>query len=477
MRTYALENRGHLSRYEYLYRCLRDDIVTGELNAHDRLPSKRSFAEHLGVSIITVEHAYRQLLAEGYIYTCERSGYFVADLPDAYAELDMRRESFVESQTAISSAHTSSEAFLSEKFWEAHRNLTGEPAGRIPQGTQVWQRALRDTLMHTSTDEMFGPHPLQGSHRLRTAIARYLYEARGMEVAASNIVIAAGAPLLYTLIALLCRDYTQVALESPGYERIGEVYRFLGHEVDELSMTPEGVSLVDLRESDAEILHCMPSHQFPTGVVMSIATRYEILSWAAKDARRVIVEDDYDWEFRLEGRPIPALFSIDTLGSVVYVSTFSKSLFSSLRIAFAVIPDKWVDALTPALSCINPSVSALDQLTLARMLESGDYERHVRKLRKFARDGRDAFLSAWGQTPSHDCIRMSHTSSGLHMIGTLEENKNLTAFLKACEKRGIHLRRVYPNPQSHSFVIPLGVGTPEVMAQVARDMGDVLTGM
>lgn len=410
MLDYNLDDRGSLTLYEYVYQRIRDDIVAGDIAADEHLPSKRALADHLGTSVITIENAYSQLVAEGYVYTRPRRGFYASALPEARPARPRRdgaeRDSYApKPDLAGTDAPGTAPAPLSPSALEAAR---------------LWQRTLRQTMATEDEREVFAPAPAQGTERLRRAIARHLRGSRGMEVDPANIVIGAGAQLLDTMLVQLLGQDRVYAVEDPGYLRLTHIYRAMGCEVRHVPLDAEGVSLTALRASDADVLHLMPSHQYPTGLVTSVARRYALLSWASERAGRYLIEDDFDCEFRLAGRPIAPLVSIDATGSVIYTNTFSKSLSSALRLAYMVLPDALMERYRRELGFYASSVSSIDQIALARLLESGEYERHVSRVRKRAREARDLVQDAVRQAFPPGAVAVEHPDDGLYCVLTAD---------------------------------------------------------
>ena len=237
-----------------------------------------------------------------------------------------------------------------------------------------------------------------------------------MNVDPANIGVGAGAQLLDTMLVQLLGQELTYAVEDPGYLRLTHIYQAMGCEVRHIPLDAEGVSLEALRSSGADVLHLMPSHQYPTGLVTSIARRYALMSWASERSGRYLIEDDFDCEFRLAGRPIAPLVSIDAAGSVIYTNTFSKSLSSALRLAYMVLPDKLMAQFDRDLGFYASSVSSIDQIALARLLESGEYERHVSRVRKRAREARDCIVDAVKQICSDGSIEVEHPDDGLYCV-------------------------------------------------------------
>lgn len=491
---YDMAGRGDSSRYEYLYRCMRADIESGEAVPGQRLPSKRVLAKREGVSLVTVEKAYAQLEAEGYVRARERSGYFVAlRQPVRVPAADVRTARISRGQargdavpvpsgapaapvseaTPVSAAVPAKSASAVPSVPAAVGFVGSErPAVQPPQefhggsgliadfswpaynpgvAATLWSKALRDTLAHEGDRELYAPQPSRGSLRLRRAIAAHLASFRGMDVDPGRIVIGAGAQMLYGMVAQLIlhatgagmgmpdahtlalgarlpssvrlpadasapSDTPVVAVENPGYPRLASIYSAYGFRIRHVPVDTEGIDMDGLDASGASVVHIMPSHQFPTGRVTSVTRRYELLGWLAGGAERYLVEDDYDNEFRLAGRPVPSLASIDVLGRVVYIGTFSKSLGSALRLAYMVLPPVLSRRYDDDLGFYSNTVSVVDQICLSRLLESGDYERHVNRFRTQRRTVRDLFLDALADTPAGGMCHVEEADSGLHFV-------------------------------------------------------------
>lgn len=485
---YDMAGRGDSSRYEYLYRCMRADIESGEAVPGQRLPSKRVLAKREGVSLVTVEKAYAQLEAEGYVRARERSGYFVAlrqpvrvpaaDVRTARISRRLEQDDAVPVPSGASAAPVSeatpASAAVPAKSASAVPSVpaavgfvgSARPAVQPPQefhggsgliadfswpaynpgvAATLWSRALRDTLAHEGDRELYAPQPSRGSLRLRRAIAAHLASFRGMDVDPGRIVIGAGAQMLYGMVAQLILHATGagvampnahtpamgarlpsgviepsgapvVAVENPGYPRLASIYSAYGFRIRHVPVDAEGIDMDGLDASGASVVHIMPSHQFPTGRVTSVTRRYELLGWLAGGAERYLVEDDYDNEFRLAGRPVPSLASIDVLGRVVYIGTFSKSLGSALRLAYMVLPPVLSRRYDDDLGFYSNTVSVVDQICLSRLLESGEYERHVNRFRTQRRAVRDLFLDALAATPAGGMCHVEEADSGLHFV-------------------------------------------------------------
>ena len=305
MLTYNMEGRGGAPLYEHLYRCIRQDILSGALAAGEKLPSRRRLAEHLNVSVMTVEGAYGQLEAEGYLIARPRRGFFVA-------AVEKRAE------PQVSPSFPAAEEKL--RTWRLDLASNRVDGRRFPVAT--WARLVRQALSE-ERETLMAPLPHQGLLELRAAIARDLARRRGLTVAPEQIVVGAGAEYLYLLLSQLLGRETVFAVEDPGYPKIRQVYRACGVTVEPIPLDSEGVDMKALYASHARVAHLSPAHQYPTGLVTTIGRRQALLKWA-REREGYLIEDDYDSEFRFSGRPIPALQPIDREGRVIYMNTFPR---------------------------------------------------------------------------------------------------------------------------------------------------------
>ena len=320
--TYTLSSADSVPLYEQLVSCLREDILSGRLPPGAHLPSKRSFAGNLGVSSITVEAAYGRLMDEGYVFSEPKRGYFVAPFthPDAHAP---------------ASRPTDLRLPPKEKAFSLDLSGNRTPPERFP--FSVWTHLLRETVNDRSS-ELLIPSPYGGVRELRSAIAWHLKSFRGMNVDPDQIVVGAGTEYLYGLLIQLLGAERVFCLEDPGYRKIAQIYASYRAACRWAPMDGSGITVSGLISAGADVAHISPTHHFPTGITMPITRRYELLSWADERPGRYIIEDDYDSEFRLTGRPIPSLQSIDEHGRVIYMNTFSKSIASTIRISYMVLP-------------------------------------------------------------------------------------------------------------------------------------------
>ena len=471
-----MESRGDLALYEYLYRCIRHDIAHGKVEPGQKLPSKRALAKQLGVSLITIEAAYDQLVAEGYIRSRERCGYYACDLAPAaqieergntqrQAAAETRANSGRENHAANpNGTHPISENGKRPEGLTGHRP-TAKP-GTLPDvaapRTQnvpldaplladftrstlattmlpysVWAKAVRRTLSDESAASLAEAASAAGSPELRKAIADHLRQYRGMDVSPDQVVIGAGSQTLYQLLVQLLGRTRRYAVENPGYPLLTRMYEQQDAQVEHIELDDSGIDIAALEASDASVAHIMPSHQFPTGIVTTAARRRELLNWT-REGDRYLIEDDYDSEFRMAGRPIPSLFGIDAAERVLYLNSFAKSLGAAFRMAYLVLPPQLAQRFREQLGFYANTVSPLDQLALARFIEQGHYDRHVNRLRTHARKTQDALVSALRKAFG-ERVAFAGLNDGLHFIMQLESERGERELAAEAEAAGIRI--------------------------------------
>ena len=420
MLTYTFEKNSGISLYEQLYRYIKSDILSGRLTEGEKLPSKRTLATHLEISVITVKNAYEQLAAEGYIYGVEKKGYYVS-----------RVETPLQSGTA---------APLPEAKKEPHYVLdlvTNSISAEYFPFT-VWSKAMRQTILEQDKG-LLQPMPYNGALVLRRAIADNLQQFRGMTVDPEQIIIGAGTEFLYyLLIQLLGRDRIY-AVEDPGYSKIGRIYESNQVPLRRIGLDDAGLSAQELRKSGADVVHISPSHHYPTGIVMPIGRRQELLRWAGEQEGRYILEDDYDSEFRFIGRPIPTMFSADERERVIYLNTFSKTIAPSMRISYMILPPHLMAEYRRRLSFYACTVSGFEQYTLAQFMAQGRYEQHINRMRNRYRQKRDAVIDAIRTGPLAGRVEIMEQDAGLHFLMTLDTEMDDAVLRGRAAEKGVRL--------------------------------------
>ncbi len=425
MLTYSFENKGKDSLYEFLYKSIRDDILVGKLSPEEKLPSKRALAEHLGISTITVENAYNQLVAEGYIYSKPKSGFYVSSIVSPMLRSPTDKNVYP------------AENLQSEEV-SYNVDFSGNSASKDSFPFITWTKLMRQTMLD-KREQLTLNSPSVGIRELRCAISDYLFQFRGMSADPECIVIGAGTEYLYSLIIQLLGRDKKYALEDPGYRKIAQIYKANNVDFDYIPLDGQGVSAKALEKSSAQVLHISPSHHFPTGIVTPVSRRYELLAWAGESEERYVIEDDYDSEFRFSGRPIPSLQSIDSLDKVIYINTFSKSLTSTIRISYMVLPKKLMELYRKELSFYSCTVSNFEQYTLASFIEQGYFEKHINRMRNYYRVQRDEVMEAIKAHPDYYKVKIKEEDSGLHFLMQVNTKLSDEELTKRALERGVKL--------------------------------------
>ncbi len=365
MLTYNMENRGASSKFEYLYTLIKADIRAGRLRPGERMPSKRGLAEHLGVSVITVESAYAQLVTEGYVTSRARSGFFVSEtgIPPLFA------------------AEKPPAAIRCEK--PDARDVSPQPAFQF----SAFARIMRQVINEYSGGLLQKP-PHMGCPELRNAISEHLLGYRGMYAPPERIVIGSGAEYLYVMLSQLFGRGTVFGVEHPSYEKIRLVYEAYGAECELLDMDESGISSASLNATRANVLHVTPYHSYPTGVTASAGKRREYIAWA-NAADGYIIEDDFDSEFSLSRKPAETVYSMDGSGRVIYINTFSKSLAPSMRMGYMILPEALCARYEEKLGFYSCTVPAFDQYVLAEFIAQGYFEKHLNRIRRRMRQTKE----------------------------------------------------------------------------------------
>ena len=461
MLTYDMNERGRLPMYEYLYICIRDDIVSGRLSSNEKLPSKRQLAANLGISLITVQNAYEQLLVEGYIFSKERQGYFVSEIVTGISA----------PVAADSKPQTSdNDSGLVMDFTSSHIIYDNFPYS-------MWARLMRQTLLDEQGAFLKSPNH-QGVRELREAIAEHLREFRGLSVNPENIIVGAGTEYLYSMIVQLIGRSGMIAVEDPGHLKVAQVYESCGVKVVHIPVDEHGMSAERLKDAQVMAVHLSPSHQFPTGSVMSASRRHSIISWA-REHDRIIIEDDYDSEFRFTGRPISTMASLDQ-EHVIYMNTFSRTLSPSIRIAYMVLPGGLMVKYRQRLGFYSCTVSGMEQFTLARFISGGYYGRHLNRMRNYYRNKRNIILEAINGSRLSQHVSIEEEDAGLHFLLRVNKEIDDEAYTATLLEHGIRITPVSKycyRPQekyNHRFIINYSAVDAEGIEEAFDTMAEIL---
>lgn len=435
MQTYTLDRSGASPLYEQLYRALKADILSGALPGGSRLPSGRALAEHLGLSRVTVETAYAQLLAEGYLTSRPRAGYFVEQLTPQ--ELPPR---------------------VSEPEAQPPEPETAQSRSAQLFPFSVWARLMRGVLLDRR-QELLRPAPDAGLPALRQAVAAELYRQRGVHVSPEQVYIGAGAEYFYNLLIQFFGHGRVYALENPGHRKIARVYQANQVAVRPIGMDADGVIPELLEQSGAEVLHISPSHHYPTGTVTPITRRQALMRWLTAQPGRYLIEDDYDSEFRFSGLPIPTIQSMDRSGRVIYMNTFSRTISPSLRISYMILPRTLLPQWQAAMGFYSCTVPSFEQMTLTRFLAEGYFEKHLSRMKKHYRAVRAQLFSVLHTPQAVRQCAVHDTDAGLHLVLELKnapEPEALRALLRQSGLPDALLSDFFlgaPSPQAQKSIV------------------------
>ncbi len=442
--TIRLQTGRGTSLYEQIYGHIKGEIRDGKLLAGERLPSTRALSEYLQVARSTVEYAYGQLMDEGYIEARPYKGYFVCPVEEL-AGLEGMQESSGGKQ------ENGGRCVTGRIRGEAQGGVTGKGAGNCPGCIDfspvdidmsvfpfsVWKKITRNILTDANS-ELFARGEAQGDMGLRQTICRYLHSSRGVNCVPGQVILGAGNDYLLLLLEKILGRHVPIAMENPTYIRSYQIFRSFAYPVVALGMDQGGMLPDRLEKEGVRVAYVMPSHQFPTGTVMPVGRRMELLRWALGGEGRYLIEDDYDSEFRFRGKPIPALQSLDRQGKVIYIGTFSKSIAPAIRVSFMVLPPSLLEVYRRDCSFYSCTVSRIDQRILDEFIRDGYFERHLNKMRKLYRDKHELLLEKL--EPLKERFSVSGENAGLHLLLRTKRNVTEEELLDKAAEQGV---RVY----------------------------------
>ncbi|MBC8015745.1 MAG: PLP-dependent aminotransferase family protein [Sporomusaceae bacterium] len=405
MNLIKLESRKTTPLYIQLYNYFKAEMEGSRLKQDEKLPSIRELSKSLSISKITVEKAYQQLMSEGYIENRDRSRYTVNKL-DGFICKPI--PAFMESK--YDNQQTIIENKILYDFSSGGMDIDGFD---FP----LWKKYISKAFLHS--DRLVGYGNVSGEEELRTEIAKYIQKSRGVYAHASQIIIGAGVQnLLSILCSILKLQNNSIAFEEPGFKNGRRIFADHAFSIKPIKMKKDGIDMEDLENSGERLVYVSPSHQFPTGYIMPIGRRNQLLHWA-ETKNGTIIEDDYDSEFRYFGWPIPALKGLDCNGNVVYLGSFSKVIPPSIRISYMVLPEKFLDIYQQKSSLYNQAASTIEQLALAQFMSDGHLERQIRRLRKLYYEKNRLFFDGI-KTILGEKVEVNENESGLHTILTVK---------------------------------------------------------
>lgn len=443
--------------YQQIYDQLKQDILSGALPQGMRLPSIRALARDLRAGRNTVENAYAQLVLEGYVSVLPRSGYRVNVI-----QRDLHVAESPAPHGCGKAGRQDAPAARRPPDYDFHYgNLD---AATFPYA--VWRKLLFAVMEEARTGRIAsdGMHVYGDAHgdlHLRAELAAYLYRSRGVRCTEDQVVMCSGLqPSIMAVTRLLhpqhgqvapappvppfapfakFAPFAQVALEDPAYNGARRAYECFGFRTIPIPVNGDGIDVAALRASSARVVHIAPSHQFPTGAVMPICRRMEILNWATEHGAW-IVEDDYDSELRYDGRPIPSLQSIDRHGRVIYTGTFSKTLSPGMRMSYMVLPEQLAERFRTVFAGFQCTVPWLEQAVLARFMAEGHWERHLRRICLAKKRKHDVFVGTANRLMG-DGVRIHGHNAGLHLLLEVPGGPGEAALVERAAAHGV---RVYP---------------------------------
>ena len=449
MLTYSFTDTEGLSLYEYIYKCIKEDIITGKLTANEKLPSKRVFAKNHGISTVTVENAYGQLMAEGYIYSEPKKGFFVSPIENYIEDTIIKEPYKPESSSNTQNSHGSqnigrdladSSSFYNYNSDDQHPVIdfisSKTPADNFPFAT--WSKIMRQTLGEQE-EKLLSKPSAGGVWPLREAIARHLHDFRGISVHPEQIIVGAGTEYLYGLIVqLLGRDKTY-GLENPCSNKIRNIYQSLDVKTMPIEMDDEGILPEQEGLKKSDVIQISPSHHFPTGVVTSISRRYAILGWANESGDRYIIEDDYDSEFRFTGKPILPLLCASKNENVIYINSFSKTLSPSFRISYMVLPKKLSEKFNSKFNFCSCTVNSFEQYALADFIKEEHYSKHIIRMKNYYRNLRNELIFKIENSELKNFVKIHEENSGLHFLISINSKFSGKTLEMRLKKNGIKI--------------------------------------
>jgi GntR family transcriptional regulator/MocR family aminotransferase len=358
---YFIDPENNKAAYIQLYEQLRNDITGGLYSFGAKLPSKRLLAEESGVSVITAEHAYEILCDEGYTEAKKRSGYYVIYKHDDFWISDGRP--------------------VAENIFE--ENVAGTPLPDSCLPFPVMAKTMRKVLADRG-DAVLKKSPNHGCIELRSAVSAYLARSNGIIAGPDQIIIGSGAEYLYNLIVQLLGKNSVFALEDPSYEKIKKVYEANGVKCEMLTLGEDGIISSELKKTRATVLHITPFNSYPSHVTATASKRNEYIRWAIK-RNGYIIEDNYDSELTVSTKHEDAVYSLSDNATVIYLNTFSKTVAPSIRAGYMVLPEKLLEKFEKTLGFYSCTVPVFEQYVLAELINSGDFERHINKVRRTRR--------------------------------------------------------------------------------------------
>ena len=439
-----LNSKDQTPIYLQLYKYIKEEILSGNMPPESKLPSIRSLAIALKLSKNTIEAAYEQLVAEGYVKPRNRSGLYVEKIEIGFTapistpcneyEQEKDKNHDYSIKYDFRSGLIDLEAFPYNQF----RKILG-------RSVDIYSKELL----------LYGNH--KGDQGLREEIAKYLHSSRGVKCSAKQILISSGTQQALTLLSLIIsKMHRHIAFEEPGYLGARAVFNDFNYKVMPIPLEENGIDIKALKKSRAKVVYVTPSHQFPYGMMMTISKRLSLLKWA-KEKEGIIIEDDYDGEFRYKGKPTPSLQGLDESGRVVYLGSFSKSLMTSMRISYLVLPETLLTIYETNYTIYEQTVSRLLQKALEIFIKEGYWEKHLRKARVLYKKKQEILLEAIRKYFGQKATVMG-ADSGLHILLEVNTKIKEAELIARAFKAGVKV-----NPTSIYWIKPMVGALPVIL--------------
>lgn len=441
--------------YKQIYRAIKQYILNNELKAGEKLPSKRELATQEKVSINTVSNAYDQLLAEGYIYSEERRGYFVEEIAP-FKDTVLSNSNFPEDLKEKDSKLTGWLSLSHNKL-----DLTDFPYQKWLDHQQI--------VFKENIDDLQAIPNMQGPLKVRKTIARMLLFNRGVRCEPEQIVLGASTQILLKQLMELFPKESLIGLENPGYPRFNHLFKGMNKKIKSIELDEKGASIKAIKRINPNILVITPSHQFPTGIIMPVSRRIDILNWALQDEKRYIIEDDYDSEYKYETDNIPSLQSLDNHQSVIYTGTFSKTLLAGIRISYMVLPVELLRKYQETHRDLMCTSNTVELYTLSRFIEQGDYLSYVKKM-NYKYDIKRKKLIRMLEKVFKDHIQIKSVPAGLHFIAKIKTRLSYETFTKRAGQQKLELSTLSYFKHEH---VKKDVGLSVIIGFAQIDIQDI----
>ncbi|GAB6108552.1 MocR-like pyridoxine biosynthesis transcription factor PdxR [Fusibacter bizertensis] len=448
-------NQSNTPKYKQLYEHLKREIEMGNLKNNEKLPSVRLLSQTLKISKATIENAYNQLLLEGYIESRNKSGYYVIDFEKN--ELESLRHNVIRATPAKAKK-------------QVLRRYNSDGTEESAFSFIEWKKALNRVLEYEK-QTLLSYGDVKDELELRDEIARFVRQSRGVVCKSEQIVIGAGIQYLFGVIAAAFRTIeNRIAFEYPGFSKGMYIFEDYGYQMKKIPLQDDGIDIKLLEHSKSNLVYVSPSHQYPTGSVMGIKKRLQLLDWAYKN-NGYIIEDDYDSLLRYEGIPVPALQGLRGGEHVIYVGSFSKLLIPALRISFMIVPESLLQIFDLLLPRYSQSVSKIEQLALANFMSEGAFERHIRRIRKIYGKKNQILIEAF-KVCEYKEVTLIGKGSGLHVTLSLNKGVDVNALIDACVAIGISLEAIAGYKEGNIVVFSYSGVPDDDMFQVVKTIGE-----